>query len=94
MGMREDNMYAVLHRQVGWPGFRREIRWHREEDGIDRLVVIPSASWPILLMAAQTSDAAFFEALQCLPGGADLVVDLPSACLYSLRQLVQDLDAH
>ena len=94
MGLRDDNLYSVIHRQVGWPGFRRELRWHREEAGIDHTVVIPQAAWGETLLAAQTGDSAFFQTLQGLPGGAEIVVDLPSACLSTLRQLVLDLDAH
>lgn len=91
MGLREDDYMLHLHRQVAWPGFRRELRRHREADAVDLVAVIPPASWAGVLSAAQTSDAAFWDALQALPGGAELCVDLPASGLSTLRQLVLDL---
>lgn len=93
MGMRDDDMMLILHRQAGMPGYTREIRHHHGAAGIDVSVTIPPSMWSGLVSAAQTSDASVFSALQEF-SGPDFLTDLGSAGLALVRQLVLDLDAH
>ena len=92
MGLRDDNLYVQIHRQVGWPGYIRELRHHCGD--LDVSVQIPDASWPGLVSAAQMSDAIFFTTLANIPGSRDILVDVGAAGVSVLRQLVLDLDAH
>lgn len=94
MGMRDDNYIIQLHRQGSWPSFTREIRHHHGESGTDVTMLIPVGGWSDLVTAAQTSDAAVFDALQALPGSRDLLIDVQQGGIRIIRQLILDLAGH